>query len=228
MSSHSSSYEHWPDSASLTSDPIHVEGFDTANGLRQYEYEPAVGDDKEAAPKPPAPAANEKKKRDEKTPKAQPAVQYLYQMPPQAHQPMMCYPQMPFVCFPQGAIPAPAYYGVPQQLQGYWCAPGYGMPPGHMSFPAPEDVKQEEKPQSESDEKKDDNKEEKKEKKVKKLEAMKWQGRTKTEVEEDDMIIAKKEGAYAKRKIVPIELDADQPVWVVMSDGKMRIRLVHP
>jgi hypothetical protein len=58
----------------------------------------------------------------------------------------------------------------------------------------------------------------------KKAEPMKWQGRTKAEVEEDNMRIAAKEGAYVARKVEPIGLTEDQPVWVVLGDGSHSLR----
>jgi hypothetical protein len=227
------SFQHWPDAASITSDQVPVEGFDPANGLRQYEYEPANDPDKVSTAKAsaPPPAANEKKKRDEKSLPPKPPVQYVYQMPPQTQRPMMYYLQMPYACYPQSAaMPAPAYYGFPTQTASYWCGPA--MPSGYVCVEpsavagAQDKAKVDDKGEDDKGDKKDDksDKKDKNDKKAKKLEATKWQGRTKAEVKDDDMIIAKKEGAYGKRKIVPVGLDPDQPVWVVMSDSRLRIR----
>ena len=51
-----------------------------------------------------------------------------------------------------------------------------------------------------------------------------WQGRTKKEVEEDNMRIAAQEGAYDKRKVVPTGLKPDQMCWVVEVDGSHTLR----
>lgn len=60
----------------------------------------------------------------------------------------------------------------------------------------------------------------------------KWQGRTKVEVQEDNMKIAAKEGAWEERKVEPIGLKEDQMVWVVELDGSHTLRCVcgaaHP
>ncbi|KAK5134749.1 hypothetical protein LTR08_006124 [Meristemomyces frigidus] len=53
---------------------------------------------------------------------------------------------------------------------------------------------------------------------------MKWQGRTKAEVEEDNMKIASREGAYDKRKVVPVGMKDDQMMWVVELDGSHTLR----
>ncbi|KAK5120853.1 hypothetical protein LTR85_005920 [Meristemomyces frigidus] len=59
--------------------------------------------------------------------------------------------------------------------------------------------------------------------KLAKLKANKWQGRSKAEVEEDNMKIASKEGAYDKRKVVP-QVNDDQMMWVVETDGSHTLR----
>lgn len=51
-----------------------------------------------------------------------------------------------------------------------------------------------------------------------------WVGRTKEEVEEDNMKIAKKQGAYDKRKMAPVDVKDDQYFWVVELDGKTTLR----
>ena len=53
---------------------------------------------------------------------------------------------------------------------------------------------------------------------------MKWQGRSKAEVEEDNMKIASREGAYDKRKIAPVGMKDDQMMWVVELDGSHTLR----
>lgn len=51
-----------------------------------------------------------------------------------------------------------------------------------------------------------------------------WKGRTKAEVEEDNMKIAAKEGAYDKRKVVPVGMKDDQMMWCVEVDGSHTLR----
>jgi hypothetical protein len=52
----------------------------------------------------------------------------------------------------------------------------------------------------------------------------KWQGRTKAEVEEDNLKIAADEKVCGKRKVVPIGLAGDQMCWVVEADGSYTLR----
>lgn len=54
-----------------------------------------------------------------------------------------------------------------------------------------------------------------------------WLGRSKEQVEEDNMKIAKKEGAYDKRKMAPVDVKDDQYFWVVELDGKTSLRYVQ-
>ncbi|TKA83579.1 hypothetical protein B0A55_00416 [Friedmanniomyces simplex] len=51
-----------------------------------------------------------------------------------------------------------------------------------------------------------------------------WLGRTKAQVEEDNMKLAAKEGAYQKRKIVPTGVREDQMMWCVEGDGSHTLR----
>lgn len=53
-----------------------------------------------------------------------------------------------------------------------------------------------------------------------------WKGRTKAEVDEDNMKIAAKEDAYGKRKIQPVGVKEDQMFWVVELDGSHTLRYV--
>jgi hypothetical protein len=52
----------------------------------------------------------------------------------------------------------------------------------------------------------------------------KWQGRTKAEVEEDNLKIAADEKVCEKRKVVPVGLAGDQMCWVVEADGSYTLR----
>lgn len=52
----------------------------------------------------------------------------------------------------------------------------------------------------------------------------KWQGRTRAEVEEDNLKIAADEKVWEKRKVVPVGLAQDQMCWVVEPDGGYTLR----
>jgi hypothetical protein len=52
----------------------------------------------------------------------------------------------------------------------------------------------------------------------------KWQGRTKAEVEEDNLKIAEDEKVWEKRKVIPAGLAPDQMIWVVEVDGSYTLR----
>lgn len=142
------------------------------------------------------------------TPQAQPApVHFTYAAPAPQIQPqqmpfMTCYPPMQYGYPPQMAYPMPAYFGYPQ--------PGapVGAPAGYTHIYQPAAPPPEEK------------------KELKAPEPRKWQGRTKAEVEEDNMKIAMREGAYDERKVEPKGLNEDQIVWVVEVDGSHTLRWV--
>ncbi|KAK4565944.1 hypothetical protein LTR86_003793 [Recurvomyces mirabilis] len=51
-----------------------------------------------------------------------------------------------------------------------------------------------------------------------------WKGRTKKQVEEDNMILAAKVGAYDKRKVVPTGVKDEQMMWCVETDGSHTLR----
>jgi len=52
----------------------------------------------------------------------------------------------------------------------------------------------------------------------------KWQGRTRAEVEEDNLKIAADEKVWEKRKVVPVGLADDQMCWVVEVDSSYTLR----
>lgn len=52
----------------------------------------------------------------------------------------------------------------------------------------------------------------------------KWQGRTRAEVEEDNLKIAADEKVWEKRKVVPVGLANDQMCWVVEADNGYTLR----
>ena len=226
-------YEHWPDDTTIFSGaPSAVSGYDNFNGLRECEYAPA--NDGKTTVKSATKAVAKSKVRSEKKEENKPPVKiaprpeqvkavepqhikydYPPAYPPQYTPQYTCFP-MPYG--PNYALPAPAYYGFPlQQMQQPSCVPpGFFCSPADVPPSVPVEVKAEVKDESKS------GKEEKL--KPKKAEPMKWQGRTKTEVEEDNMKIAAKEGAYVARKIEPVGMGDDQPVWVVLGDGKAVLR----
>ncbi|KAK0945064.1 hypothetical protein LTR29_003411 [Friedmanniomyces endolithicus] len=51
-----------------------------------------------------------------------------------------------------------------------------------------------------------------------------WVGRTKAQVDEDNMKLAATEGAWDKRKIVPTGVEEDQMMWCVEGDGSHTLR----
>lgn len=164
------------------------------NGLREREYIPANEDKKIAGP----PSAAQP------IPYAlQPPAPFSAQIaPPAAYAAPQYYGAYPAYA-PHMAYPAPGFYGYPNGGMPF-CPPGY-TPVYYPPAPAAEKPKQEKK-------------------KSKKPEIKKWQGRTKAEVEEDNMKIAKEEGAWDARKVEPIGLAADQMVWVVELDGTHTLR----
>ncbi|KAK4541099.1 hypothetical protein LTR36_008324 [Oleoguttula mirabilis] len=138
------------------------------------------------------------------TPKAPQPVFYQYQQQPQ----MMAYPvQYPYAQVPY-AYPAPAYYGYPHPAMPH---PAMAQPQpqpmadAYVYQPAPVEKEKPEKPA--------------------KAKPNTWKGRTKAEVEEDNMKIASKEGAYDKRKVVP-QVKDDQMMWVVETDGSHTLRTI--
>lgn len=124
-------------------------------------------------------------------------VPYAFQPPAQ-----MAPSQSPYMAcypgmpYPGYAVPGPVYYGFPAPAYGAACFPQVCVP----LSPAPA----EEKP--------------------KKASPRKWQGRTKAEVQEDNMKIAAREGAYEARKVEPVGLKEDQMVWVVEGDKDQNLQ----
>lgn len=215
MSVAGSDYEHWPEDSKYLSETgsVAAPGYSSYNGLYSHVYEPVADKPKEKE----APKEPEKPKECAcAPPPPPPAVQPQVLQPPPY---MSCYPtppmQMPYGAYggygcPPGmqmACPAPAYYGYPggypYQMPG--CAPT-----GYMCYPSPLAPAEEEKP--------------KKEEKPKELEPRKWQGRTKAEVQEDNMKVAAREGAYDARKVQPVGLKEEQMVWCVEVDGSQTLR----
>lgn len=193
-----SDYEHWPDDdSSFEEEFIAASGYNNYNGLRAHNYHPAN---------------QEKEKSKSPTPEpAKPAPVTCVPIPqvasPQQVPYMMGYPGMQPMqyCYPQPlAYPAPAYYGYPPQMQAPPYAPAQGFAQVGEDTTAPAEKKKKKKP--------------------KKASPRKWQGRTKAEVEEDNMKIAAREGVCAPRQVEPKGLKDDQMVWCVETDGSHTLR----
>ncbi|KAI6861989.1 hypothetical protein KC343_g15694 [Hortaea werneckii] len=240
----SEDYQHWPDDESLLqAPPSAAAGFDTHNGLRSHYYAapPAKSTVSAASTKTSTrmskaskgtslPASIEKtlveKAVSEKAasikaptevsqaqaaaaPKILPYPQQQ-QFPAQFQafhpypqfQPFMTYPPMQQYTYaqPPGTVPygVPAYYPYPPQampaMPGF---PPFAYPPAAAYVYQPPYTA----PQP-----------------------TEWKGRTKAEVDEDNMKIAAKEDAYGKRKIQPIGVKDDEMFWVVELDGSHTLR----
>lgn len=203
MAAKDEDYEHWPDDDKLAAvSAAPAPRYDSHNGLYEHIYRPA-GEVKDAAPAP------DKPKQD-----APPLPKQYMPFPQMAYG-----GQMPYM-----AYPAPAYYGygggkahssrslprIRDEHPVLTTQVPYGAPPAYANYTtAPAD----DKPTKDSKEKT------KPKTKAKAPSPRKWQGRTKAEVEEDDMKIAASQGAYAERKVQPLGLADDQVVWVVEMDG---------
>ena len=140
---------------------------------------------------------------DASKPEAPRAANYTYAQPVHPH--IMGYPSaVPYGYYEPVGYPPPGYYGLPIQCAVSQPAPAYipiaGNGNEYEYAPA------------------------KAEKKVKSPKLHKWQGRTKAEVDEDNMLMAKREGAWDERKVEPVGLAPDQMVWCVETDGTNTLR----
>ncbi|KAK5683099.1 hypothetical protein LTS10_004630 [Elasticomyces elasticus] len=128
------------------------------------------------------------------SPKIAPAPQVIYYQQPPQ---AYAYPNLQYTYAPQPmAYPAPAYYNYgPQPMM----VSQPQMPNYHVYQPSqqPVAVPQQGNP---------------------------WIGRTKAQVDEDNMKLAKTEGAYDKRKVVPVGVKEDQMMWCVETDGSHTLR----
>jgi hypothetical protein len=188
-----SEHEHWPEDfkpAPAVASP----GYDTQNGLRMHNYQPATAttvaapSTKAASPSPslsPPPSPEKSVKAAVLT---EFAVQYAY--PPQEPVKMATHTQ--------------AYVSVPAPVT---VAPSAKTAAPKASEPVPNtfvyEPKFSEKPAEA---------------------ANKWQGRTKAEVEEDNTKIAADDKVWEKRKVVPTGLPDDQMCWVVEADASYTLR----
>ncbi|EME43445.1 hypothetical protein DOTSEDRAFT_35705 [Dothistroma septosporum NZE10] len=215
--SSSSDVEHWPDDNALyTQSAVPAPGYDGNNGLQHHAYLP--------------PAASEAAKSDISAPRDPPpaASQIVYPQPVYyAQRPAHMMPQQPqYYSHGQAVYTLPT--GQPQPV--YYAAPPAGSPPAPQYYtyatapasiaaPAPIATAPSKsanfhvyQPQTE------------KSAKAGATEGNVWIGRTKQQVEEDNMKIAKKAGAYNGRKVAPVVDDDSQLFWVCEPDGSQSLR----
>ncbi|TKA29475.1 hypothetical protein B0A50_03488 [Salinomyces thailandicus] len=215
-------YQHWPDDESvLERPPSAAPGYDSHNGFRSHFYGPPAPKSVVSVASTKASSKASKISKASKAvtakvatedpsaaatprilPYPHPYVNYSYPLY-QPQQGFMAYP--PMQQYPYAQPPATVSYGVP---------PYFNYPQQMMPQPAPEQQQQAmyqpaayvyqptySAPQP-----------------------VEWKGRTKAEVDEDNMKIAAKEDVYAKRKVQPVDVKEDQMFWVVELDGTHTLR----
>lgn len=201
-------YEHWSDDSSDSgAASTVVSGHNASNGSHKWTYKPTDSPQKDARPAKTKPA--EPKPAKVKSEPMQPIA-----VPPQPQQPfqqstyyMVAPPQLQYAFNPYYqpyAYPAPAYYGLAQPGVPL-VSPDNAWTYQPVSTPVEEEAAQPKKKKA-------------------KHGVHAWQGRTKAEVEEDNMKIAMREGVYDERKVEPLGLKADQMVWCVEVDGTHTMR----
>ena len=203
MSANGNEYEHWPsDNQRYTQPAPPAPGFDGNNGVHSHSY--LIPPKQKSAS--PAPGG----RSDSKSPQPPPVVSYpqpiYYGYPPQGmtHPSQQQYYSHPV---PMAMQPPPAAY------PGFWAAPPMAPAPapapvaitGNEHYYIP--IQQAPKPSEPAPT------------------GNAWIGRTKAEVEEDNMKLAKSENVYAPRKLVP-QMDDDQMVWVIELDKTRTLRYV--
>ncbi|CZT21294.1 uncharacterized protein RCC_07157 [Ramularia collo-cygni] len=216
----SDDYEHWPDDSKYWSkDAGAAPGYDDNNGLQSHSYLAA----KSPPPaKSPSPAAEEEKSEAADDAAAAPtffAPQPLYIPQPSS----LAHPTPQFYSHPQpmyGAFPPQGYYTyaspvppvvvaaskpkTPKPAAAVITAPApanyHVYTPAFHGAPAVE-VEEPKQPQPNV-----------------------WQGRTKAQVQEDNMKYAKTEGAWDPRKVAPVGLADEQMCWVIELDGSHTLR----
>jgi hypothetical protein len=223
----SEDYEHWPDDSKYWSKEAAAvpssSGYDDNNGLQSHSYLAAKDPSPAKSPSPAPSAASSKKDKSDAGDASAPDTFF-------APQPMY-YPQPSSIAHPNPQFyshPQPMYGGFPPQ--GYYTYAQPGPPvvvpapkprlpkviaaassapaPAnfHMYSPAMYGVPVEEAKQPQPNA---------------------WQGRTKAQVDEDNMKQAKAEGAWDKRKIAPLGLADEQMCWVIELDGSHTLRFVR-
>lgn len=215
-------YEHWPDDSKYWSkEAAPAPGYDENNGLHSHSYLP--GKDPSPAKSPSPPSESEKAKSEASASVAPTfyAPQPLYMPQPSS----IAHPNPQFYSHPQpmyGGFPPQGYYtyaqpglpvivpapqpksrppvaavtSAPKPANFQWYTPGF-------YGAAPAAVEEPKQPQPNT-----------------------WQGRTKAQVEEDNMKAAKTEGVWDKRKVAPVGLADEQMCWVIELDGSHTLRLV--
>lgn len=214
-SSSGSEHEHWPDDfrSSRSSSPVTSL---SQNNLRTHTYQAK----KDPSPEPAASAKSSAKDKEIDQPKpAEPRVIYVQGQPLQACPEAYTY------------YPSQYVYGGPLQPQPIMVHNGQSVQYVYAAAPATapaaaEKKEKEEKPKKSSPANKEftyvPKKSEPEEKK--KPSTNPWIGRTKAQVDEDNVKIAKQLGAYEKRKVAPTDAKDDQPFWVVENDGSHTLR----
>ena len=194
-------YEHWPNDDRHWMEPaVAAPGYDSNNGLQRHLYRSAYGGS-------PSPAPD--------CPPQQPP------QPPAQSLPPMYYPQVqhPTVTYPNMQhYPQPQYvYATPPPAYGYYT---YGQPPAPVPTPQPAPAPAYMAPchvyQPTFDEPAES-----------RQPMHTWLGRTLSQVHEDNMNIAKREGACDKRQVEPIDVAEGQMLWVVETDGSHTLRSVR-
>ena len=204
-------YEHWPtDDRNWTEPAIAAPGYDSNNGLQRHIYRGRR--EYSSSPEPATPPRQEQHPQPPPTfqPQVHPQSLAYYA---QTEHPMVTYPNMQH--YPQGQY----VYATQPPQQGYYthAQPAFApapapaplllptMSPGlssitHVYQPRYDKPAEPRQP------------------------VHTWLGRTAAEVQEDNMKIAKKEGAYDKRKVEPVGVEDDQMFWVVETDESHTLR----
>jgi hypothetical protein len=227
----SEDYEHWPDDSKYWSkEAPAAPGYDENNGLHSHSYLAA----KDAAPAKSESPTPEKEAEAQPEPAAAPTV-YAPQPIYGGFPPTIAHPGAQFYSHPQamyGAFPPQGYYtyaqpgppvvvaapkpkaktpepvaapatSAPAPANFHVYTPSFSVVPVEGVVAAAVAVEEPKQPQPNT-----------------------WQGRTKAQVEEDNMKFAKSEGVWDKRKVAPIGLADEQMCWVIELDGSHTLRLV--
>ncbi|KAK4623310.1 uncharacterized protein CLAFUR5_07387 [Fulvia fulva] len=218
--SSSSDIEHWPDDDALYAQPAApAPGYDGNNGLNHHSYLPPVSEAPKSdisAPRDAPPAPSQivypqpiyYAQHPAHMMPQQPQPQYyshgqaVYAMPPGQPQPVY------YAAPPAGPRPAPQYYTyatAPVPTPAPAPAPASAKPAKSANFHVYQPMSEKSEKAAVSD-------------------GNMWLGRTKQQVEEDNMKIAKKAGAYDKRKIAPIVEDDNTLFWVNELDKTQTVR----
>lgn len=199
-------YEHWPSAAAHNTESVAAApGYDNRNGLHFHTYTAAKND---CAP----PAA---------------AIQ-----DPTLQSHVINYPQPVFYAHPPNVMAHP-------QSQ-YYSQPVYNVPPGYYQpYPNPNPAAPAAAPPAAAAQPAMPSQSGSRHVYIPTYDAPKaveassnapqanvYLGRTTAQVEEDNMKIAAREGAYGKRKVAPVDVKDDQMCWVVEIDGSHSLRYV--